>query len=85
MKAGNRILISCAHAAVLIDKRHTSGLTFSERFKLSVHSRICAVCVRYNQQQKWIDEALELLNKREVDPQKAELLKTRILDAAANA
>lgn len=85
MKAMNYWLISCAHAAELIDKRHTVGLSVTDGIRLKIHSRICVVCLRYSKQQKWIDDALKLMRDKEPNPDRVEAVKKRILEAVGNA
>jgi len=55
----NILMISCAKATELIEKRNASGLSAMEKVKLRIHTAMCDACRRYRGQSEFIDAILE--------------------------
>ena len=74
------IFISCLRATALIEKKNIAGLSFSEKFKLSLHTRMCKVCKAYITESNILDEGLNNLNKdaipKDTAPLKDQIIKS---------
>jgi hypothetical protein len=80
----NKWVISCATAANLTGKSHSSSLNWSEKIKLKYHTSMCEICRRYKKQQDWIDHALKTNKSVKMDNSKADILKEKIVDKINN-
>ncbi len=60
------MLLSCRKATELIEKRQICGLSRMERWKLSVHLRLCRYCRNYEIQSEQIDAFLKKENEKNV-------------------
>ncbi|MBB6460945.1 hypothetical protein [Flammeovirga kamogawensis] len=52
-------MISCNHAAMLIDKKEATSISFMESLKLKFHVLLCATCKKYKVMSKQIDQTLK--------------------------
>ncbi|AZQ61711.1 hypothetical protein EI427_05525 [Flammeovirga pectinis] len=52
-------MISCNHAAMLIDKKEATSISFMENVKLKFHVMLCATCKKYKVMSKQIDRSLK--------------------------
>lgn len=62
----SRMLLSCKEATYLVEKEMESSLTFMEKFRLSIHLKLCKVCSAYQHQSKTINKAVEKWTKNSV-------------------
>lgn len=59
------MLLSCKEATLLVEKKQVYPLTFKEKIRLYIHTKMCFVCNIYQHQSqimekaisKWIEEA----------------------------
>jgi hypothetical protein len=65
-KLMSRMLLSCKEATYLVEKEMESSLTFMEKFRLSIHLKLCKVCSAYQHQSKTINKAVEKWTKNSV-------------------
>lgn len=65
-KLMSRMLLSCKEATYLVEKEMESSLTFMEKFRLSIHLKLCKVCSVYQHQSKTINKAVEKWTKNSV-------------------
>ena len=60
------MLLSCKEATYLVEKEMESSLTFMEKFRLSIHLKLCKVCSAYQHQSKTINKAVEKWTKNSI-------------------
>ena len=65
-KLMSRMLLSCKEATYLVEKEMESSLTFMEKFRLSIHLKLCKVCSAYQHQSKTINKAVEKWTKNTI-------------------
>lgn len=65
-KLMSRMLLSCKEATYLVEKEMESSLTFMEKFRLSIHLKLCKVCSAYQHQSKTINKAVEKWTKNSI-------------------
>lgn len=44
------LMINCKEATFLMSKKEEGKLSLIEKFKLSIHTRMCAICKKFEQQ-----------------------------------
>lgn len=54
----NTLLLSCAKASELVEKKSFVNLNWSENIQLHIHTRICSACALYQKQSLAIDNIL---------------------------
>lgn len=54
------MMISCRNATELIDKRHAIGLTRMETVKVRLHTMMCDLCHRYEQQSQHLERFMKM-------------------------
>ncbi|WP_339900724.1 hypothetical protein [uncultured Cyclobacterium sp.] len=80
-KLMSRMLLSCKEATFLVEKQMESSLTFMEKFRLSIHLKLCKVCSAYQHQSETINNALKkwtegsVLSKELPSKVKSEIIK----------
>lgn len=67
-KLMNIIMLSCKKATLLIEKSHSSPLSFTEKVKLKLHLSMCDKCTDYKKQSILIDNALKANRKHIPNP-----------------
>ncbi len=59
MNVLKKMMLSCARASELIEKRNVQPLSRAESVQLFFHTRMCGACRSYELQSSFIDQALE--------------------------
>lgn len=54
----NKMLLSCKEATLLIEKKQVDSLTFKEKIRLYIHTRMCIVCNKYQHQSRIMEDAI---------------------------
>jgi len=51
--------VSCKRAAELVHKNLNEGLTTTEKWRLRIHTSMCAVCKTFEKQTEQIEQAIQ--------------------------
>ncbi|MGJ8759377.1 MAG: hypothetical protein ACSHXA_02470 [Polaribacter sp.] len=79
----NILTNSCKKTVELIDKKTFSKLSVIEKTKLKLHKSICKTCKAYEEQSKFLDEAVDKLYNQKQPHNKVQLSadrKSKILE-----
>lgn len=79
----NLMMFSCKKATELIEKKNFQALSFNEKIKLNVHTKMCKQCKTFEKQSILFDKVFSKISskKTEVPYKENEELKKRILDS----
>jgi hypothetical protein len=59
MKILQVLFISCRRASELVHQKHNVGLNRKDRWRLNVHTKMCAACKSFESQTDQIEEAIK--------------------------
>ncbi|QXP65177.1 hypothetical protein [Polaribacter sp. HaHaR_3_91] len=79
----NKLTNSCKKTVELIDKKTFSKLSVIEKTKLKLHKSICKTCKAYEEQSKFLDQAVVKLYNQKQPHNKVQLSadrKSKILE-----
>lgn len=79
----NLLMFSCKKATELIEKKNFQALSFNEKIKLNVHTKMCNQCKTFEKQSILFDKVLTIISieKKEVPFIENKKLKERILNS----
>jgi hypothetical protein len=77
------LLLTCLDATESVERQLHANLGWLKSLQLKAHLKVCAVCQRYAEQSRWLENLLKEKLKSQPDPlseEEMEELRKKILD-----